>query len=294
MTRDATTTRGPMPSERAEIPLEKTETVFNLSQVAFQYPGGSTALESLDLIVGRGESLGILGANGCGKSTLLELLDGLLFPSCGQYEAFGMRITEEILSHEETNRQFRSRVGLVFQRSDVQLFCPTVRDELSFGPLQLKLPKEQVIERIRDVMSLLEIEQLADRAPFSLSGGEKKKVAIGSVLTMNPEVLLLDEPGNELDPRTQAWLIEFLMRLKEAGKTLVIATHDLAMVDEICDRVVILGESHRLLANGPTDVILGSPELLLKANLIHEHDHRHGGITHRHLHSHDMGHQHEH
>jgi cobalt/nickel transport system ATP-binding protein len=280
--------------EQAEGSLEKAEAVFNLSQVTFQYPGGSTALESLDLFVGRGESLGILGANGYGKSTLLEILDGLLFPGCGHYEAFGTEITEENLSHEEANRQFRRRVGLVFQRSDVQLFCPTVRDELSFGPLQLDLPKEQVIERIRDVMALLEIDQLADRAPFSLSGGEKKKVAIGSVLTMNPDVLLLDEPANELDPRTQAWLMEFLLQLKGAGKTLVIATHDLGMVDEICDRVIILGENHRLLADGPTSVILGTPELLLKANLIHEHYHRHGGVRHRHLHSHDMGHQHEH
>ena len=294
MTKSGATTREPMAPERAVISSEKTETIFNLSQVTFQYPGGSMALESLDLLVGRGESLGILGANGCGKSTLLELLDGLLFPSCGEYEAFGTKITEEILSHEEANRQFRSRVGLVFQRSDVQLFCPTVRDELSFGPLQLDLPNEQVSERIRDVMALLEIDQLADRAPFSLSGGEKKKVAIGSVLTMNPDVLLLDEPGNELDPRTQAWLIEFLLQLKGAGKTLVIATHDLGMVDEICDRVMILGENHRLLADGQTDLILGSTELLLKANLIHEHYHRHGGITHRHLHSHDVGHQHEH
>ena len=273
---------------------EKAEAVFNLSQVTFQYPGGSMALDSLDLLVGRGESLGILGANGCGKSTLLEILDGLLFPAWGHYEAFGREITEENLSHEEANRQFRSLVGLVFQRSDVQLFCPTVRDELSFGPLQLDLPKEQVIERIRDVMTLLEIDQLADRAPFSLSGGEKKKVAIGSVLTMNPDVLLLDEPGNELDPRTQAWLMEFLLQLKGAGKTLVIATHDLGMVDEICDRVLILGENHRMLAVGPTSTLLGTPELLLKANLIHEHYHHHGGVIHRHLHGHDLGHQHKH
>ena len=294
MIKGATDTHQPLPHDRAEDSFGKAETIFTLSQVTFQYPGGSTALDSLDLVVRRGESLAILGANGCGKSTLLEILDGLLFPGCGHYEAFGMGITEQNLSHEESNRQFRSRVGLVFQRTDVQLFCSTVQDELSFGPLQLDLPKEQVIERIRDVMALLEIDHLASRAPFSLSGGEKKKVAIGSVLTMNPDVLLLDEPGNELDPRTQAWLIEFLLQLKEARKTLVIATHDLGMVDEICDRTMILGENHRLLADGPTTTILGNSSLLLKANLIHEHYHRHGRFMHRHLHSHEMGHQHEH
>ena len=278
----------------AGVSLDKAEFIFNLSGVTFQYPGGSVALDSLDLLISRGESLAVLGANGSGKSTLLEILDGLLFPGRGRYEAFGKAITEECLSHEESNRQFRSRVGLVFQRSDVQLFCPTVQDELTFGPLQLDLPKEQVLERTRDVMTLLQIEHLAERAPFSLSGGEKKKVAIGSVLTMNPDVLLLDEPGNELDPRTQAWLIEFLLELKGAGKTLVIATHDLSMVDEISDRALVLDENHRLLADSPTRTILGSPELLLRANLIHEHYHHHGGIQHRHLHGHDIGHQHQH
>jgi cobalt/nickel transport system ATP-binding protein len=168
------------------------ECLLALDQVSFQYPGGPPVLHSLSLGVHRGESVAVLGANGCGKSTLLSILDGLLFPTSGIYEAFGARITEKRLASEEFNRHFRSRVGLVFQNSDVQLFCPTVRDELSFGPLQLDLPQEQVLERSQDVLALLEIGQLADRAPFSLSGGEKKKVAIASVLTMNPEVLLLD------------------------------------------------------------------------------------------------------
>ncbi len=270
------------------------ESMLSLRRVSFQYPGGSVALNSLDLEVQRGESLAILGSNGCGKSTLLSIVDGLLFPTSGRYEAFGTEITEQRLALEDFNRAFRRRVGLVFQNSDVQLFCPSVRDELNFGPMQLDLSRDQVIERTRDVLALLQIEHLADRAPFSLSGGEKKRVAIGSVLTMNPEVLLLDEPGNELDPRTQAWLIEFLLQLKEAGKTLVIATHDLSMVDEVTDRAIVLDENHRLVADGATDEVLKNSELLLKANLVHEHFHHHGPTLHRHLHSHNMGHRHEH
>jgi cobalt/nickel transport system ATP-binding protein len=284
----------PTPQPHRGTLRSNVECILTLDQVSFQYPGGPLALHSLNLRVHRGESVAVLGANGCGKSTLLSILDGLLFPTGGVYEAFGVRITEEGLAFEEFNRYFRSRVALVLQNSDVQLFCPSVRDELSFGPLQLDLPQEQVLERSHDVLALLEISHLADRAPFSLSGGEKKKVAIASVLTMNPEVLLLDEPGNELDPRTQAWLIEFLLQLKESGKTLMIATHDLGMVDEVADRAIVLDEDHRLLADGPTDEVLANSDLLLKANLIHEHFHRHGGVQHRHLHRHNVGHEHEH
>jgi cobalt/nickel transport system ATP-binding protein len=169
-----------------------------------------------------------------------------------------------------------------------------VWEEVTFGPVQLDLPKDEVVQRSRDVLALLGIEHLADRAPFGLSGGEKKKVAIASVLSMNPEVLLLDEPGNGLDPRTQAWLIEFLQQLRGAGKTIVAATHDLSMVDEIAERTIILGEDHTLATDRPTDEVLRDQQLLLKANLIHEHYHHHNGVLHRHLHSHTIGHQHEH
>jgi cobalt/nickel transport system ATP-binding protein len=221
-------------------------------------------------------------------------MDGLLFPTAGVVEAYGTRLTEDQLSFEEFARFFRSRVAFVFQNPDVQLFCPSVLEEVSFGPLQLDLPGEEVRQRSHEVLALLGIEHLADRAPFNLSGGEKKKVAIASVLSMNPEVLLLDEPGNGLDPRTQAWFIEFLQRLREAGKTIITATHDLSIVDEIAERILILDEDHQLVADGPGAEILRDQELLLKANLIHEHYHHHNGVLHRHLHSHVIGHRHEH
>jgi len=268
--------------------------IFNLVNVGFSYIDDRPALTAIDLAIPRGETVAILGSNGCGKSTLLSIMNGLLFPTAGIVEAYGTRLTEDQLSFEEFARFFRSRVAFVFQNADVQLFCPTVLEEVSFGPLQLDLPREEVRRRSHEVLDLLGIEHLADRAPFNLSGGEKKKVAIASVLSMNPEVLLLDEPGNGLDPRTQAWFIEFLQRLREAGKTIITATHDLSIVDEIAERILILDEDHQLIADGRGGEILRDQELLLKANLIHEHYHHHNGVLHRHLHSHVIGHRHEH
>ncbi len=273
---------------------DRSEIIFRLENVEFGYFHERPTLKSIDLQVSRGESVAILGANGCGKSTLLSVMDGLLFPTKGSVEAYGNLLTEERLAHEEFAQFFRSRVAFVFQNPDVQLFCPTVWEEVSFGPLQLDLSKDEVKQRSRDVLALLGIEHLADRAPFNLSGGEKKKVAIASVLSLNPEVLLLDEPGNGLDPRTQAWLIEFLQQLRQAGKTIVTATHDLSVVDEIAERVIILDEDHRIAADGSTSAVLQNLELLLQANLVHEHYHHHDGVVHRHLHSHVIGHQHKH
>jgi cobalt/nickel transport system ATP-binding protein len=273
---------------------DNSRAIFNLANVAFSYVDNRPALKAIDISIGRGEAVAVLGSNGCGKSTLLSILNGLLFPTTGIVEAYGTRLTEDQLSFEEFARFFRSRVAFVFQNPDVQLFCPTVLEEVSFGPLQLDLPREEVRRRSHEVLDLLGIKHLADRAPFNLSGGEKKKVAIASVLTMNPEVLLLDEPGNGLDPRTQAWFIEFLQRLREAGKTIITATHDLSIVDEIAERILILDEDHQLVADGPGTEILRDQELLLKANLIHEHYHHHNGVLHRHLHSHVIGHRHEH
>jgi cobalt/nickel transport system ATP-binding protein len=270
------------------------ELVFHLSQVEFAYFENHPALKADELKIHQGESLAIVGSNGCGKSTLLSIMDGLLFPTRGFVEAYGTRLTEQQLSLEDFARFFRSRVAFVFQNPDVQLFCPTVLEEVSFGPLQLDIPKTEVRQRAHDVLALLGIEHLAERAPFSLSGGEKKKVGIASVLSMNPEVLLLDEPGNGLDPRSQAWLIEFLQQLKETGKTIVTATHDLSIVDEIAERILVLDETHRLIADGEADEVLRDEALLLKANLIHEHYHHHDGVLHRHLHSHVIGHGHKH
>jgi cobalt/nickel transport system ATP-binding protein len=146
-----------------------------------------------------------------------------------------------------------------------------VREELSFGPLQLGLDRDEVSRRIADVMELLQITELADRAPFQLSGGQKKRVAIGTVLAMNPEVLLFDEPTAALDPRTSEWLTGLIEDLAEAGKTIVLATHDLDSLERIADRCVVFGEDHRIVAEGTPAEVLGQRDLLLEVNLIHLH-----------------------
>jgi cobalt/nickel transport system ATP-binding protein len=227
------------------------------------------ALDGVDLTVRRGEKLALLGANGCGKSTLLKILDGLIFPDRGSYTAFGAAVTEDSLEDEQMNAGFRARVGFVFQNSDAQVFSPTVREELAFGPLQLGLDRAQAAARVDDVLALLDITELAERAPFQLSGGQKKRVAIGTTLAMNPDVLLFDEPTATLDPRTAEWLTGLIEDLAAAGKTIVLATHDLDSLDRLADRCVVFDEAHHVVADGPPDEILAQRELLLQVNLIH-------------------------
>jgi len=268
--------------------------VYDLRGVEFSYGGTHPALQSVDLQVRAGERVAILGSNGCGKSTLLQVLGGLLFPTGGEAYAFGQKLTEDRFREASFTAFFRRRVGLLFQNPDVQLFCPTVFDEIAFGPLQLDLPPKEVLEKCREMLHLLNLEKIARRSPHQLSGGEKKKVALASVLALNPDVLLLDEPTAGLDPRTQVWLVEVLDELHSLGKTIVTATHDLSILEEITDRAYVMAEDHALVAEGPPDEILNDLDLLLRVNLIHEHAHEHGGFIHRHGHLHALPHRHDH
>ena len=197
-----------------------------------------------------------------------------------------------MLKEKDFLRFFRETLGFVFQDSDVQLFCPTVLDELLFGPLQLGLEKNEALSSATEIMQMLQIENLRDRPSYMLSGGEKRRVALGSILTMNPEVLLLDEPTSGLDPKTQVFLLELFLALNEAGKTIVFATHDLSLVDELQSKVAVLSEEHRIEKIGSAEEILKDEELLLRVNLIHEHVHYHGNIAHTHIHSHYLFHKH--
>jgi cobalt/nickel transport system ATP-binding protein len=270
--------------------------LFELKNVNYLYLNKIPALNDINLTIEPGEQLAILGANGSGKSTLLKLLDGLIFPSSGIVKAFDKTLTENILDSDggDFPQFFRKKVGLIFQNSEAQLFCPTVMDEIKFGPLQLDIPKKDIDQRVHDVMEMLHIENLKDRAPYTLSGGEKKKVAIASVLSINPDVLLLDEPTNGLDPRTQRWLVELLIELRKTGKTIIIATHDLGVVEEISERAVVFDEGHRIVANDKTRSILDDTSLLMRVNLIHEHSHRHSENFHKHRHVHTSEHDHDH
>ena len=269
------------------------EDIIRIDDVSYSYYEKIPALSGVSLSIFEGEKFAVIGSNGSGKSTLLQVMNGLIYPRSGRVFFRGKEVSEESLRKKAFLRSFRSSVGYVFQDSDVHLFCPSVLDELMFGPLQLGLSEDEAHERVRGVMAMLEISHLQDRPSYMLSGGEKKKVVIGSILTMNPRVLLLDEPMSGLDPRTRSFLIELMILLNEAGKTLVIATHDLSFVSEMQCRVAVLSEDHRIEKIGTADEILHDEELLLKVNLIHEHIHYHGKHAHIHIHSHYLFHRHE-
>lgn len=270
---------------RAEAP--GAEPAFELRGVRYVYGGRQTALDGIDLRIVRGEQVVLLGANGSGKSTLLKLLDGIIGPTTGQMRALGRDVAA--VAEGIDAFRFHREVGLVFQDPDIQLFSATVRDDVAFGPLQLGWATEDVRAAVDEALALMEIAHLAERAPFELSGGEKKRAAIASVLSLRPEVLLLDEPTAALDPRTRWVLVNLIRRLGERGTTLVTATHELDIVPVIAGRVVVLGEDRRILADGPADEILADRDLLIRANLIHEHLHEHvDGV--RHAHAHDAEH----
>lgn len=268
--------------------------VFSLRSVGFRYPDGTWALRETTLAVNGGDALAVLGANGSGKSTLLRLLDGLAVATEGEVAAFGERLEPRRLENERWAYGFRRRVGLVFQNADAQLFCATVGDELRFGPVQLGWPRERVEKRAGELAELFELTGLLDRPPHRLSGGEKRRVALAAVMSVDPEVLLLDEPTGGLDPRSQEWLAQFLARLHGEGRTLVVATHDLELTARLATRAVVLDEEHRVAAVGTAESILSNRELLMAVNLIHHHPHRHGAFIHTHEHVHGGKHAHEH
>ncbi len=248
-----------------------TETIFDVHQLSFAYEGKQVALQNINLTVQSGECLVILGANGSGKSTLLKLLDGLYFPSEGTIMALGCPLTEEALRDEDFNFNFRRRVGLVFQDSDVQLFSPSVLDEVAFAPLQLGLSREEVNQRVETALQALRIEKLRDRPPHRLSGGEKRRVALASLLSLQPDVWLMDEPTTGLDPRSQSWLIEFILDQREKGNTVITATHDLDVAEQIASLIYVFDEDHQIVASGAPQDILCDHDLLHRCNLSHYH-----------------------
>jgi len=272
--------------------MDTTNDIIKLEQVSYRYYERIPALDRISLSIDTGDLFAVIGSNGSGKSTLLQIIGGLLHPGLGNVFFRNRLVTEKTLRDKSFLKFFRERVGFVFQDADVQLFCPTVLDELLYGPLQLDLDEKAALARAEEVMQMLKIEDLRERPSYMLSGGEKKRVAIGAVLTMNPEVLLFDEPTNGLDPKTQVFLLELLLALNEAGKTIIISTHDLSLVGEMQAKVAVLSEEHRLVKTGSAEEILKNEELLLKVNLIHEHIHYHGQTAHTHIHSHYLFHKH--
>ena len=259
--------------------------MIDIKGVSYYY-SGNAALKDITLHIEKGEAVALLGANGSGKSTLLKLINGIVTPDKGEYRFNGEQITSKRLQDNIFAKVFHQKVGFVFQNSDTQLFCADVQDEIAFGPRQMGFSEDEVAKRVNDCLTLLGIEDLRYRQPYHLSGGEKRKVAIACVLSLNPEVLVLDEPMNGLDPRTQRWLVEFLVKLSKSGKTLITSTHNLELVQSIAKRAVLFSEEHEIVADMPTTELLMEFELLKKVNLVDEYYHQHVGKQHDHYHMH--------
>jgi cobalt/nickel transport system ATP-binding protein len=222
----------------------------------FTYPNGVCGLAGLDLLVTHGERVAILGPNGAGKTTLMLHLNGLL-TGAGELEVAGLRAAGEDL------RELRARVGLVFQDPDDQLFMPTVREDVAFGPLNQGCTREEALARVREALAAVRMEHVADRAPHQLSLGQRRRVAIATVLAMRPRLLVLDEPSANLDPRTRRELIEVLDRVRQ---TMLVVTHDLPLAARLCERAVVLSAG-RIVADGPCAEVLRDETLLAAHDL---------------------------
>jgi cobalt/nickel transport system ATP-binding protein len=241
--------------------------MIELRGVSFSYPE-SPVLRDIDLRIGSGEALALIGPNGSGKSSLLKLLCGLLPSFSGSYRFDGEAVTAASLADERFAKSFHRRLGFLFQDSDVQLFCPSVYDEIAFGPRQMGLPEGEVARRVGDLLGLFGLERYESRVPYHLSGGEKRKVALASVLALNPEALCLDEPMGGLDPRTKRALGGLVASLNSAGKTLICATHDFEYVGGLFRRAVVLSPEGRVVRDGPYAEVVADRDFLASMNIV--------------------------
>jgi len=237
------------------------------SSAAGSDAGRCAALSGVDLDVERGAMTAFIGPNGSGKSTLLKLLAGVVPADAGSYVFDGEPVTRRSLKDQAFGKRLHQRVGLLFQNPDSQLFCASVEEEVAFGPRQMGLSEEDVAARVDDCCGLLGIRDLRGRAPWHLSEGEKRKTALAAVLSLNPEVLLLDEPMNGLDPRTRRFLRDLLLSLHAAGKTVLCATHDFRHVDGIFRQAVVISEDHRIIREGRYDEVVADRDFLEANNL---------------------------
>lgn len=230
---------------------------IKFDHVTYEYPGGHKALDDVTLLITHGEKVALVGANGAGKSTLMLHANGLLMPTKGKVTVGDVPVTKNTLPI------IRRTVGLVFQNADDQLFMPTVEDDVAFGPLNMKLPEEEVKRRVRESLKAVGAYDLRHVASYELSGGQKRSVAIATVLAMMPDILVMDEPSSNLDPRARRLLIE---QIKSFSHTCILATHDMDMVRELCRRTVIMAAG-RVVADGPTEDIFSDRLLLERAGL---------------------------
>jgi cobalt/nickel transport system ATP-binding protein len=230
---------------------------LSVSGISFRYPDGTNAVDGFDLEVESGERVALLGPNGAGKTSLLLLLIGVLEAQAGSIEVAGLRLEPDNL------REIRRRLGLVFQDPDDQLFMPTVEEDVAFGPANLGLRGTDLKARVEEALESVGEAHLAQRAPHHLSGGERRRIAIATVLTMRPEVLVFDEPTSNLDPAGRRELVALL---KGMGSTQLVVTHDLPFALELCPRSVIM-DGGRVVADGPTAELMTDRVLMTRHRL---------------------------
>ena len=213
--------------------------IISLDNVGFSYDD-APVLAGVSFKVHAGEIVALVGPNGCGKTTVMRIINGLEFAQVGEYRFEGARTDRSALADELAAKRFHQRVGYVFQDADAQLFCSSVAEEVAFGPAQMDLGSDEVERRVMDACRIFGVEGLLDRAPYRLSGGQKKRVALAAVVSMNPDVLVLDEPTNGLDEVSEQTVTEFLRAFAAAGKTVIVATHYRDFVDGLGARVIRL------------------------------------------------------
>lgn len=231
--------------------------IVKFENVKYTYPDGTMALKGLNFLITHGESVGIVGANGSGKTTLLMHLNGYLLPTSGTINI------GDLILNKHTRQEIRKKVGVVFQDPDDQLFMPTVFEDVAFGLLNMGLDEKTVEEKVKKALETVHCYELKDKPPHHLSGGQKRAVAIATVIAMDPDILAMDEPSSNLDPKSRRSLINLL---KEFRHTKIIASHDLDMILDVCERCIVIRDGVAV-ADGPSEKILSDEKLLEENNL---------------------------
>ncbi len=236
--------------------------ILETVDLSFIYPDETQALNKVNIQIEKGEKIAIMGANGAGKSTLFSHFNGLTEPTSGH-----LKIQGKIMEYDKQSLlEIRQKVGVVFQNPDDQLFAPSVREDVAFGPMNLGLDLDEVDKRVDEALKLVNMEGFEEKAPHHLSGGQQKRISIAGIIAMYPEIMILDEPTAGLDPQGVDQVLYILNYLNEKGMTLVVSSHDVEMITEFADKVIVLDHG-KVIAQGTTEEVFSNHELLKQAHL---------------------------
>ncbi|ALT68186.1 energy-coupling factor ABC transporter ATP-binding protein [Methanobrevibacter millerae] len=238
------------------------EVHLSTKNLSYTYPDGTHALKNINMDIYKGQKVAIMGPNGAGKSTLFSHFNGLTEPTSGHVEVDGKAIKYD----RDTLLEVRQKVGIVFQDPNDQLFAPTVKEDVAFGPMNLGLDYEEVERRVDEALTMVGMEQYMDKTPHHLSGGQQKRVAIAGIIAMRPEIMILDEPTAGLDPEGVEKVLDILDNLNKEGMSIVISSHDIEMVNEFAEKIFVLNNGE-ILESGDKHEIFSNKELLKKAHL---------------------------